>query len=134
MSEDTPATSTDNALGTEGDSNQLPGEDTLFEAGADDNQLDEPYAPPETPRPNHFGETPWEEEHGESLDQRLAEETPEVWEQAEEGRRQPDLAGRLVSDTDTLDGQANDTFADAVAMDVNGASAEEAAIHVVDEP
>lgn len=134
MSEDTPATSTDNALGTEGDSNQLPGEDTLFEAGADDDHLDEGYTPPDAPRLNHFGETPWEEEHGESLEQRLAEEEPEVWEQPEEGRREPDLAGRLVSDADTLDGQANDTFADAVTMDLNGASAEEAAVHVVDEP
>lgn len=134
MSEDTPATSTDDALGTEGDSNQLPGEDTLAEGASDDNLLDEAYAPPDQPRPNHFGETPWEEEQGESLDQRLAEEEPETWEEPEAGRRQPDLAGRLVPDSDALEGRENDTFADAVSMDVDAASAEEAAVHVVDEP
>lgn len=89
--------------------------------------------PPTTPRPNHFGETAWEEEHGESLDQRLAQEQPELWEHADRGRPAPDRAGRLVADPEALEAPANDTFADAVPMDVNATSAEEAAVHLIDE-
>ncbi len=50
MSEDTPATSTDPATGTEGDADQLPAEDTLADRGVDD-LLDEGYTVPERPRP-----------------------------------------------------------------------------------
>lgn len=133
MSEDTPATSTDAALGGEGDSDQLPLEDTLTDRGVDD-LLDEGYSPPERPRTNHFGETALEEIRGESLDQRLAEEEPDVFDEPERGARQPDRAGRLVADPDALDGRVNDTFADDAGIAGGAASAEEAAVHIVDEP
>lgn len=133
MSEDTPATSTDGALGTEGDSDQLTQEDTLTDRGVDD-LLDEGYSPPERPRTNHFGETALEEIQGESLDQRLAEEEPEVFDEPDREASQPDRAGRLVADPDALDGRVNDTFADDVGVAGGAASAEEAAVHVVDEP
>ena len=133
MSEDTPATSTDAALGSEGDTDQLPKEDTLTERGVDD-LLDEGYSPPERPRTNHFGETALEEIQGESLDQRLAEEEPEVFDEPDAGASQPDRAGRHVADADALDGRVNDTFADDAGVAGGAASAEEAAVHIVDEP
>ena len=48
---------------TEGDSDQLPLEDTLLDRGLED-VLDEGYSPPERPRPNNWGETALEEELG----------------------------------------------------------------------
>ncbi len=75
--DDTPATSTDAALGSEGDSNQIQGEDSM--SGADvDEMLDAAFVPPDRDPSGHFGETAWEEVHGETLDQRLAEEVPDV--------------------------------------------------------
>ena len=99
MSEDTPATSTDAALNSEGDTDQLPKEDTLTQRGVDD-LLDEGYSPPERPRSNHFGETALEEIQGETLDQRLAEEEPDIFDAPDSGASQPDRAGRLVADPD----------------------------------
>lgn len=136
MSQDTPATSTDPALGTEGDSNQLPGEDTLVERGVDDT-LDEGVTPPERPRPasTHFGETAWEESRGETLDQRVAQEEPEVWEvDAPPPAHRDELrAGRLVEDDAAVDAEATDGFALDVGVAGGAASAEEAAVHVIDE-
>lgn len=119
-------------LSGEGDSNQLPREDTLLERGVDD-ILDEGYSPPDYPRSNHYGETPYEEIVGESLAQRLAEEEPDVW--VSEGRppephREPDRAGRLVENDDTWRHQ--DVFATDAGVAGGAASAEEAAMHVVD--
>jgi hypothetical protein len=133
MSEDTPATSTDAALNSEGDTDQLPKEDTLTQRGVDD-LLDEGYSPPERPRSNHFGETALEEIQGESLDQRLAEEEPDIFDAPDSGASQPDRAGRLVADPDALDGRVNDTFAEDAGVDGGAASAEEAAVHIVEEP
>ncbi|WP_169166326.1 DUF5709 domain-containing protein [Cellulomonas taurus] len=136
MSEDTPATSTDPATGAEGDANQLPEEDTLVDRGVDD-LLDEGYSPPERPRPAvaHWGETPWEESRGEDLDQRVAQEEPEVWESDEpvDPARQPDRAGRLAEDDDAVEAGGNDQFAVDAGVDGGAASAEEAAVHVLDE-
>jgi Family of unknown function (DUF5709) len=94
---------------------------------------------------NRFGTTPAEERQGESLDQLLAEEEPDIDPYAEtyddedeltrRGYEEDARAGRLVADDE---GIGEDEEADAVARDVGidagGASAEEAAIHVVDEP
>lgn len=136
MNEDTPATSTDPALGSEGDSNQIPGEDTMVERGVDD-LLDEGYVPPDRPRPAvaHYGETEWEQAHGETLDQRVAQEEPEVWEAdpAVDPSRQPDRAGRLVEDDGAVESGGNDTFAVDAGVDGGAAGAEEAAVHVVDD-
>ncbi|NMR18907.1 DUF5709 domain-containing protein [Cellulomonas fimi] len=134
MSDDTPATRTDPATGTEGDSDQLSGEDTMS-GGSSDELLDLGTSPPERPRSNHWGETAWEESHGEPMDLRLSEEEPEVWDQPEKGARQPDRAGRLVEDGDALDGhRGNDTFAEDVGIDGGAASAEEAAMRIVEDP
>lgn len=135
MSEDTPATSTDPATGAEGDADQLPSEDTLTDRGVDD-LLDEGYSPPDRPRPavSHWGETPWEESRGETLDQRVSEEEPEVWEDdAPAPDRQPDRAGRLAEDDDAVDAGGNDQFAVDSGISGGAASAEEAAMHVLDE-
>lgn len=136
MTENTPATSTDAATGAEGDADQLPAEDTLLDRGVDD-LLDEGYSPPDRPRPAsaHWGETPWEESRGETLDQRYAQEEPEIWdgEQRVDPSREPDRAGRLQEDDDAVDAGGNDTFAIDSGVDGGGASAEEAAIHVIDE-
>lgn len=136
MTEDTPATSTDPATGAEGDANQLPEEDTLVDRGVDD-LLDEGYSPPERPRPasSHWGETPWEESRGETLDQRVAQEEPDVWdaEPRVDPSREPDRAGRLLEDDDAVESGGNDQFAIDAGVDGGAASAEEAAIHVVEE-
>jgi hypothetical protein len=137
MSENTPATSTDAATGAEGDADQLPAEDTLVGRGVDD-LLDEGYSPPERPRPasSHFGETAWEESRGETLDQRVAQEEPDVWEdpdRAPDPSREPDRAGRLLEDDDAVEAGGNDQFALDAGVDGGAASAEEAAVHIVDE-
>ncbi|WP_432456859.1 DUF5709 domain-containing protein [Cellulomonas iranensis] len=136
MSEDTPATSTDPALGSEGDSDQLPGEDTLVERGVDD-PLDEGVTPPERPRPQstRFGETAWEESRGETLDQRVAQEEPEVWESddAPPPHRDELRAGRLVEDDDAVEAGGTDEFAIDAGVSGGAASAEEAAVHLVEE-
>lgn len=137
MSENTPATSTDAATGAEGDADQLPEEDTLLDRGVDD-LLDEGYSPPDRPRPAsaHWGETPWEESRGETLDQRVAQEEPDVWDdpdRAPDPSREPDRAGRLLEDDDAVESGGNDQFAIDAGVDGGAASAEEAAIHVVDE-
>ncbi len=137
MSENTPATSTDPATGAEGDADQLPEEDTLVGRGVDD-LLDEGYSPPDRPRPAsaHWGETPWEESRGETLDQRVAQEEPDVWDdpdRAPDPSREPDRAGRLLEDDDAVESGGNDQFAIDAGVDGGAASAEEAAVHVVDE-
>lgn len=123
------------------DENQLPAEDTLVDRGLVD-ALDEGYSPPERWSPAEgYGNTPYEEEMGESLEQRLAQEEPEPDPYREtEGDDEPmgevgdRRAGRLVAEDY---GVAEDTEQDMVAEDVGisgaGASAEEAAMHVIDE-
>lgn len=114
----------------EGDSNQLPREDTLLDRGVND-ILDEGYSPPDYPRANHYGETPLEEIRREPMDRRLAEEEPEVWEtEAPPQGREMDRAGRLVEDDDTWRGQ--DVYAKDAGIAGGAASAEEAAMHIVD--
>ena len=94
---------------------------------------------------DRFGTTPAEERAGESLDQLLAEEEPDIDPHAEEADDEDELSrrgyeteersGRLVAEDE---GFGEDEEADAVAWDAGvdggGASAEEAAIHLVDDP
>lgn len=122
---------TERYLSGEGDSNQLPREDTLLERGVDD-LLDEGYSPPDFPRSNHYGETPLEEILGEPLDRRLAEEEPDVWVTgggAPRGR-EPDRAGRLVENDDSW--RSQDIYASDAGVAGGAASAEEAAMHIID--
>jgi hypothetical protein len=131
--DDTPATSTDAALGSEGDSNQIQGEDSM--SGADvDEMLDAGFVPPDRDPSGHFGETPWEESRGETLDQRFAQEEPEIWDAPEKGATQPDRAGRLSVDDNAVESGGNDMFAIDEGISGGGASAEEAAVRIVEEP
>lgn len=124
---------------SEPDSDQLPLEDTLVDRGVDD-VLEEGYSPPDHPRANHWGETPLEEVLGESLDRRLAQEQPEVWEEGGEQaapQREPDRTGRLAVDPDEDDDPtgtgSQSVMADDVGVAGGGASGEEAAMHLVPE-
>jgi hypothetical protein len=103
--------------------------------------LDEGYSPPEKWSPaQKYGNTPLEEELGESLDQRLAQEVPEpdpYVQAAAEGENVggevgAERAGRFVAQDE---GVHTDTEKDLVAEDVGidgaAAGAEEAAVHVV---
>jgi len=141
MTEETPATMPGPDGIAEGDTDQLPAEDTLYSRGTKDN-LDEGYSPPERPRSNHWGETSWEERHREPMDQRLSEEEPDVWQEDPLDRADTSRAGRLVSDPDADPGsyaaedgnRQNDVYGTDAGIDGAGASAEEAAIHWVEEP
>jgi len=127
--------------GSEPDSDQLPLEDTL-EGRAVGDRLDEGYSPPEHPRANHWGETALEESLGEGLDRRLAQEQPEAWDpqhRAPVGSEE-DRTGRLAvdddEDADPTGSGSQHYLADDVGVAGGGASAEEAAMHLVpdDEP
>jgi hypothetical protein len=123
------------------DENQLQPEDTLLDRGVDD-ALDEGYSPPEKwSAAQRFGNTPYEEEVGETLDQRIAQEMPEPdpYALAELDSDEPVgevgsvRAGRLVAEDE---GAHEDVESDLVADDVGisgaGASAEEAAVHIIE--
>lgn len=129
MTENTPATSTDNALGSEGDSDQLDREDTLIDRGVDD-LLDEGYSPPERDPIQQMGGLEPEDE----TEQQLNAEEPEVWEvpagQAP-GERQADRAGRLEETTDG--GRGTDAYAVDAGIAGGAASAEEAAVRIDEE-
>jgi hypothetical protein len=129
---------------------QLQPADTLVDRGVDD-VLDEGYSPPEQPyRRGSFGSTP------ESLEQLLAEEEPDPAtrlydpfdkderQRSDEAERETEFpqrnevgrarAGRLVA-PDQGFGEDIDVelFADDVGIDGGAASAEEAAVHVIDD-
>lgn len=133
MTEETPATSADPELGSEGDADQLTRDDMLLERGVED-LLDEGYSPPEHARSTRWGETPWEEEHRETIDQRLAQEEPDVWDADVAPDREPYRAGRLEEDDGAVESGGGDTFATDVGVAGGAASAEEAAVHVVPDP
>ena len=131
----TPATSPDPESGAEGDTDQLTEDDTLLDRGVDD-LLDEGYSPPEH-RSSHRLETELEQEQGESLDERLAAEEPEVWQTdpgPDSGASEPDRAGRLTAaDPDASGEPTASTMATDVGFAGGAASAEEAAMHVMDD-
>lgn len=135
MTDQTPATSADPELGSEGDDDQLTRDDMLLERGVDD-LLDEGYSPPEHARTHRWGETPWEEEHRETIDQRLEQEEPEDWDRPADVSpdREQFRAGRLEEDDDAVEAGGGDTFAIDVGVSGGAASAEEAAVHVVPDP
>ncbi|TNC23574.1 DUF5709 domain-containing protein [Amycolatopsis alkalitolerans] len=123
---------------------QLDEEDTL-EYGRPEDPLDEGYTTVERPRATEgWGTTPREERLGEGLDRRLARELPDDYDDEDDdglgdiegtdGELIDDevgdlRAGRLVA------GEAGDEelFATDIGIDGAGASAEEAAVHVVPE-
>ncbi|AWE48671.1 MULTISPECIES: DUF5709 domain-containing protein [Streptomyces] len=123
-------------------------QDALDERTYDDT-LDEGYSPPEKPLGvDRYGTTAAEQHEGESLDQRLAEEVPDV--DAPVGDDVGDLpggegepvdpeagderAGRLVApDEGAHEDAVKEEIADDVGIDAGAAGAEEAAMHVVDD-
>jgi hypothetical protein len=130
------------------DAGLLDAEDTLDNDGVDD-PLDRGWSPPERPwAVERTDVTAAERLHGETLDQRLAEELPDL----------PGYDGDGIGDSDGTDGELLDNEVGAlrsgrlvapdegahedeesalVATDVGidgaAASAEEAAMHIVDE-
>lgn len=124
------------------DEDQLQEEDTLVDRGLDD-KLDEGYSAPEKWSPAEgYGNTQLEEQMGETLDQRLRQEEPEPdpYDDSEDatenvgGEVGEDRAGRLVAEDQGLgEDEEKDLIAEDVGIDGAGASAEEAAVHVVDE-
>jgi hypothetical protein len=114
---------------------QLEAEDTLDDRGLDD-VLDEGYSPPDR-EPAHLrhGMTRDEQRAGETLDERLAEEEPDIDPYADDndyGTADP-RAGRLVApDEGSGFVDESDEVAADVGIDGAGASAEEAAVHVIE--
>lgn len=134
MTDETPGVGAD--LGAEPDSDQLSRDDMLLDRGVDD-LLDEGYSPPEHPRSTHYGETAWEEQHRETIDRRILQEEPDTWDRPEggvTGDREPFRAGRLLEDDEAVEAGGTDTFAVDVGVSGGGASAEEAAMHVIPDP
>ncbi|MDR2280223.1 MAG: DUF5709 domain-containing protein [Gordonia sp. (in: high G+C Gram-positive bacteria)] len=115
------------------DSDQLQPEDTLADTEVGD-VLDRGYSPPDHEPATH--------EH-ESLDDRLAEQEPDVGSSLNE--RDPDFpetgeagesrAGRLVDPAGNGEPDVDsELIASDVGVDGAGASAEEAAMHVTEQP
>ena len=130
----TPGTTPDPLTSAEGDGDQLPQEDTLLDRGVD-NILDEGYSPPERPPVPNRLETHLDQQIGESHDDKLAQEEPEVWETTGRpaGATEPDRAGRLApEEADPMGGPSEATTAADVGIAGGGAGAEEAAVHVTD--
>jgi hypothetical protein len=101
-----------------------------------DDPLDVGYSPPDRePKATRYGTTADEQRAGDSLDQRLAQEVPDVTEDDLDQADADPRAGRLVAPDE---GAHEDEEADEIATDVgragSAASAEEAAVHVVEEP
>ncbi len=121
---------------------QLDPSETLTGDNTED-PLDAGYSPPDyEPHATRFGTTAEEQLEGESLDQLLAEEEPDIaaddrpWADdydVEDSAPDP-RAGRLVAPDE---GAHGDQEADEVASDVGrsggAASAEEAAVHIIEE-
>ena len=117
--------------------------DSLVDSRGLDEPLDEGYSPPEKWSPGEgFGNTPAEEEQGETLDQRIAQEEPEpdpyelAASESEDvtGEVGTERAGRLVDEDEGLGPDLEkDLVAEDVGIDGAGASAEEAAVHVIED-
>jgi uncharacterized protein DUF5709 len=117
--------------------------DSLVDSRGLDEPLDEGYSPPEKWSPAEgFGNTPAEEEQGETLDQRIAQEEPEPDPYELAANESEDVtgevgtarAGRLVDEDEGLGPDLEkDLVAEDVGIDGAGASAEEAAVHVIDD-
>ena len=129
---------------------QLQPEDTLVDRGVDD-VLDEGYSPPERP----YGGASFDS-GPESLEQLLAEEEPDpamhIYDPSDKDERQRSdeaeretefpqrnevgraRAGRLVAPDQGFDADVEaDLLADDVGIDGGAASAEEAAVHIIDD-
>ena len=119
---------------------QLQPQDTLDDRGVDD-VLDEGISQPEQLRGSTAkGVTPAEAAEGETIDDRLRQEEPEVWEQVDAEADAEIVDGPVggeVGDQRTGRLRAADESSDLLAEDEGidgaGASAEEAAIHTIED-
>ncbi|GAA3837518.1 DUF5709 domain-containing protein [Streptomyces chiangmaiensis] len=130
------------------DAGLLDAEDTLLADGVGD-PLDRGWSPPERPwAVDHVGVTASEGHRGETLDERLAEELPDIAVPDGDG-----IGDWLDGDGEPLDSEVGDArsgrlvapgegahedeesglIASDVGIDGAAASAEEAAVHIVDE-
>lgn len=134
------------------DEDQLQSGDTLDDTDVDD-VLDRGYSPPDR-APKGYDDYPTEAERlqGESLDEKLAEEEPDVDPYAEDDRdddhedenaldeqlgldEADERTGRLVAPDEGLGADLDkQELAHDVGIDGAGASAEEAAMHITREP
>ncbi|MBB3605358.1 hypothetical protein FHT40_005042 [Mycolicibacterium sp. BK556] len=130
------------------DDNQLQPEDTLVDRGVDD-ILDEGISPPERP----YARTNLDHPGPETLDELLAEEEPDPisrignvldelnGDDSDDGDEFPEddevgraRSGRLVApDAGFGEDDESELFASDVGIDGGAASAEEAAMHVIDD-
>jgi len=120
-----------------GELDQLQADDSLVDRGTDD-VLDEGYSPPERwSTAQDHGTTHREQLDGETLDDRLAQEVPDVSPPTGEdvgGEVGRERSGRLTQqDADGDDAVGSDIEATDVGIDGAGAGAEEAAVHVIDD-
>ncbi|WP_317446888.1 DUF5709 domain-containing protein [Streptomyces collinus] len=131
------------------DAGPLDLQDAVDERGYDD-ILDEGYSPPERPLGvTKHGTTAAEQREGETLDERLGQEVPDVEPPPGDGigdlpggtgepvdpQAGADRAGRLVApDEGAHTDRTKEEVATDVGIDGGAAGAEEAAVHVVEEP
>ena len=122
-------------VGGDDDAEYLDPAETLTGEGAElDEPLDTSYSPPDnSPVATRFGNTAAEQAEGESLDQRLAQEVPDITPDDVTDEAAP-RAGRLVAPDE---GAHADLEAAPIAFDAgkagSAATAEEAAMHIVGE-
>ncbi|MFF0225831.1 DUF5709 domain-containing protein [Streptomyces sp. NPDC004629] len=131
------------------DAGVLDASDTLDDRGGDE-VLDEGYSAPDRPwGVEHTGVTASERWRGESLDERLSEELPDIGVPEGDGigdvwgtdgeliddEAGHERAGQLVApDEGSHTITESDLFASDMGLDGAGASAEEAAMHVIPDP
>lgn len=125
---------------------QLQPQDTLDDRGVDD-VLDEGFSPPEKLRGSEDKATTARGElEGETIDERMLQEEPEVWTDAEAeldadildgpvgGEVGSERTGRLVAPDQGLGDDVDaEMYAEDEGIDGAGASAEEAAMHTFEE-
>lgn len=138
------------------DEDQLQPGDSLVGTGeGDEDALDAGYSPPDSPRGSYaHGVTAHEQLTGESIEERLKQEEPDpAWGNSllDGDEDDPDLedadqdwdgarevgdrrAGRLVSpDEGSHEDRDDQAWGQDVGVDGGAASAEEAAVHIIDE-
>lgn len=139
------------------DEDQLQPEDTLIDRGIAD-ILDEGYSPPDKPRYSTcYGTTAYEQNHHETIEQRIQQEEPDPYsaygapddESGDRQARRERLGGddpdAIFADEDFVgqagrrrsgrlrDDEETDVYAGDVGIDGGAASAEEAAMHILDD-
>ena len=123
-------------------SEQISKEDGLIDRGVDD-LLDEGYVAPDGWSPAQgFGNTAEEMQRGETIEQRITQEQPEEspripgrWNPTDEEREVGSVrAGRLIHDpTETFGNSGRHSTGTDVGIAGGAASAEEAAVYIIDE-